>query len=50
MVAGTALRDFRFTDDETGQSITVNLEVQKGVELKLLEKINDNLTRLNSKR
>lgn len=50
MVAGTALKDFKFLDEETGQIFTVNMEVQKGIELKLLERINDNLMRLASRR
>lgn len=49
MVDGTTIKDFRFFDDETGKIASVAITIEKGIELKLLEKINQNLSRLVSK-
>ena len=42
-ISGTTLRDFEFWDEDTKQTVKINLSVRDGVQFKLLEQIRDAL-------
>lgn len=48
-ISGDTLKDFEFTDPESGNSFKVNLAIKDGIHLKLLETISKELAGLRAK-